>query len=161
MGNNYGKPPVRGEHHDRLQIFLGKWHAEGWSYGGAQQDPQNPRAARQRWISDEITEWHAGKFFLVQREHATIGADSALITHAVIGFDDAAQEYYSHAFENHGHYRRYTVRHAGNVWTLTSELERARIEISDDGATQQVTWEWRPHDDRWLPLCERTNRRVD
>ena len=160
MGNNYGQPPVRGDHHEQLEVFVGTWKSEGWSYGGQDQDPDHPKKSRQRWESDEVTHWHPGQFFLVQTEDARVGDDAKLITHSVLGFDDEKQEYYAHAVENHGFYRRYTVRREGCVWTLTSELERARIEFSD-GNTQQVTWEWRPRDNRWLPLCERTNCRVN
>ena len=30
-------------------------------------------------------------------------------------------------------------------------------EFSEDGMTQNVTWEWRPRDETSLPLCDRTN----
>ena len=42
---------------------------------------------------------------------------------------------------------------------MEGERERVRIVFSDDGNTQTVSWQWRPHDDQWLPLCDRTNTR--
>ena len=51
------------------------------------------------------------------------------------------------------------VRVDGLVWTLTAQLERARIQFSEDGDRQTVLWEWRPFDDEWLPLCDRVNIR--
>jgi hypothetical protein len=151
MGDNYGPAPVRGAQHDKLEMFVGRWHAEGRSFGADTADP---------WVSDEVTEWHPGKFFVVMREDARIGSSSTLNTHAVWGWDEAAGEYFAHTFENHGHCRRYRVRVDGRAWTLTGTTERARIEFSEDGNRQTVTWEWRPKDDRWVPLCERTNVRV-
>jgi hypothetical protein len=67
---------------------------------------------------------------------------------------------FADAVENHGFRRRYAVKNEGRVWTFTSDLERARIEISEDGRTQRVVWEYRPVGEAWVPLCERTNRRV-
>jgi hypothetical protein len=40
------------------------------------------------------------------------------------------------------------------------ETERARIEFSEDGRQQMITWEWRPRD-QWLPLCDRVAVRQD
>lgn len=138
MPSNYGPPPVRGSAHQRLDPFVGTWHAEGVSYG-ANQDPKQPRANGQPWTSDETTVWHPGGFFLIQHEHAVVGS-GALITHAVIGYDPAAEHYVAHAVENHGHYRRYVVRVDGRVWTFTADLERSRIEFSEDGQTQTVLY---------------------
>jgi hypothetical protein len=114
MADNYGPSPVRGPDHERLQAFVGKWHAEG-----------------------------------------------PLITHGVIGYDAKTADYFIHAFENHGYQNRYVGGVDGRIWTFTGERERVRIVFSDDGRTRTITWEWRPHDDEWLPLCDQTNIRVD
>jgi hypothetical protein len=158
MTSNYGPPPVRGAAHQRLNVFVGTWHAEGVSYGEGQ-NPKDPRSNGQPWKSDETTVWHPGGFFLLQDEHAQVGA-GVLVTHGVIGYDASEGEYYAHAFANHGHYRRYVIDVDERVWTFTADLERARIEFSEDLQTQSVTWEWRPFGDEWLPLCDRTNVRV-
>lgn len=158
MASNYGPPPVRGPEHERLGVLVGTWHAEGVSYGEGQ-DPKQPRAHSRPWISDETTVWHPGGFFVIQHEHAQAGSGS-LITHSVIGYDAAAGHYVAHAVENHGHFRRFVVRLDGLIWTFTADLERARIEFSRDLRTQKVFWEWRPFDNEWLPLCERTNVRI-
>lgn len=158
MADNYGPPPVQGPEHERLGVFIGRWRAEGQSYG-QNQDRKNPRAAAQPWVSTEATDWHPGKFFVIQREDAKTGSDS-LITHAVIGYDPHTSDYVAHAFENHGHHNKYVGRVDGRTWTFRGDKERVRIEFSEDGNTQTVSWEWRPHDDEWLPLCDRTNVRV-
>ena len=46
------------------------------------------------------------------------------------------------------------------TWTLTGEHERATYRFSDDGRTQDISWEWKPAEE-WLPLCDRTAHRVD
>ena len=158
MADNYGPPPVRGPAHERLGAFVGKWRAEGQSYAN-DQDRTKPRAAVQPWVSNEVTEWHPGGFFVIQREDATTGSEP-LITHAVIGHEEQTGDYISHTFENHGYHNRYVGRVEGRVWTFTGQRERVRIEFSQDGTRQTVSWEWRPHDDEWLPLCDRTNVRV-
>jgi hypothetical protein len=150
MASNYGPPPVRGPCHELLAQFAGRWRAEGTSYG-RNQNPDRPRDHPEPWVSTETTVWHAGGFFLVVDEVAKVG-EEALVTHAVIGFDQAADAYVAHAFENHGHYRRYAVRNDGRTWTWSSSTERARIEFSEDGRSQDVRWEWRPFGDRWC-LC--------
>jgi hypothetical protein len=152
-------PPTRGERHDALAVFLGRWRAEGKSYGGPSQSDDDPRGAAERWVSTHTGAWHTGEFFLVQDERARI-AGSPLDTLSVMGVDASTGRYFARCFENHGFYRRYDVTVDGPVWTLTGETERARIEFSADGRTQTITWEWRPRD-RWLPLCDRVARRED
>lgn len=156
---NYGEPPRLGPEYERLGIFAGNWRAEGTSYG-ADQDPAAPRANGAAWSSEETVRLLDGGFFLILDERAMVGSD-LLVTHAIIGWDKAAGQYVSHAAENHGHYRRYEIAVSGRTWTLDSGTERARIEFSEDGTYQTVFWEWRPKGDRWLPLCERVNRRID
>lgn len=141
-----------------LGAFVGHWHAVGQSFA-TNKDPTHPRGAAEPWVSDEATEGHPGKFVVVQHEDAMAGSAS-LITHAVIGYDPASGDYIAHAFENHGHYRRYVVRVVERTWTFTGDTERARVEFSEDGNTQTVRWEWRPDGDEWLPLCDRTNVRA-
>lgn len=156
MAENYGSPPVRTSRHDRLGDFVGTWHAVGRSYA-KNQDPKEPRAAAEPWVSDDTTARHPGQFFVTQLEDARAGTAS-LVTHAVIGCDD--EGYVVHAFTNQGHHNRYTGRVDGRVWTFGGDKERVRIEFNEDGNEQTVVWEWRPRGEEWLPLCDRTNTRV-
>lgn len=64
--------PVRGLQHDKLSVFIGKWHAEGHSYA-AGQTPNEPRLKAETWTSDETFEWIDGKFFVLQRWQAMTG----------------------------------------------------------------------------------------
>lgn len=149
--------PKRGDLHEALAVFLGRWHAEGNSYGSPNQPADDPKSAAEPWISSHTGTWHTGEYFLIQDERATTGS-STLDTLSVMGVDATTGRYVARCFENHGFYRHYDVSCDGLVWTVMGETERARIVFSPDGKTQTITWEWRPKD-RWLPLCDRIARR--
>lgn len=151
-------PPTRGPQHHALEVFLGKWRAEGQSYGGPRQPESDPKGSPEPWVSTHTGKWHTGEFLLIQDERATTGG-SPFDTLSIMGVDPAGS-YFARSFENHGFYRHYEVAVDGRVWTLSGESERARIEFSADGKTQTVTWEWRP-DGTWLPLCDRVAVRDD
>jgi len=151
--------PTRGDQHQALAVFLGRWRAAGQSYGSANQPADDPKSAAEQWTSTHTGKWHTGEYFFIQDERAMAGANP-LDTLSVMGVDDKTRRYFARCFENHGFYRHYDVSVDGRVWTLAGETERARIEFSADGGTQTITWEWRPKD-RWLPLCDRIARRED
>ena len=152
------RTPKRGPEHERLRAFLGRWHAEGQSYG-AGQSQADPRGSVERWVSDETCEWLPGEFFIVQTWDAMTGAN-AFKGLAIIGYDPETATYVTRSFENHGFFREYVTRIEGNVWTFTGDTERARVEFSDNGDTQEIKWEWRPDGKTWLPLCDRKAVRV-
>jgi hypothetical protein len=152
-------PPKRGAQHEKLSVFLGRWRAEGQSYPSPKQPGDDPRSAAEPWVSTHVGRWHSGEFFLIQEERAMTGANP-FDTLSVMGVDPRTRLHFARSFENHGFYRHYDVAVDGRVWTLTGELERARIEFSADGRTQTIAWEWRPNA-RWLPLCDRVAVRED
>ena len=47
----------------------------------------------------------------------------------------------------------------GRTWTLSGEHERATYKFSEDGRSQEISWEWKPGEG-WLPLCDRTAHRI-
>ena len=150
------KPGTDPEPHELLTAFLGDWHAEGTSYGGDQQSPENPRAGATPWRSIHSARWHSGEYFVVQDERANGPFD----TLSLMGWDAEANRYFVRTIENHGFARDYTMTVDGRTWTLTGAHERATHEFSEDGRTQEISWEWKP-DREWLPLCDRTAHRVD
>jgi uncharacterized protein DUF1579 len=152
-------PPRRGAQHEALAVFLGTWHATGKSYGIPERPENDPRSAAQPWVSTHTATWHPGKFFLIQDEHANPG-DNRFDTLSIMGVDARTKRYFARTFENHGFYRHYEVAVDGRIWTFLGDLERAQIELSADGNTQTITWEWRPTG-RWLPLCDRVAVRTD
>ena len=150
--------PTRGEQHEALAVFLGRWAAEGTSFGIAPPGA-DPRSAPTPWVSTHTTWWHTGRFFLVQDERANPGPDP-FDTLSVMGVDAKSGQYFARCFENHGFYRHYDVSRNGRVWTFSGETERARVEFSPDGRRQTIAWEWRPKGE-WLPLCDRVAVRQD
>ena len=151
--------PVRGEAHQALAVFLGRWRAEGKSYGSPSQAVDDPKSGAEPWVSTHTGKWHTGAFFLIQDERATVGSNP-FDTLSVLGYDADTGRCFARCFENHGFYRDYDVVGNGRVWVLRGEMERARIEFSEDGRTQTISWEWR-RSDGWLPLCDRVARRSD
>lgn len=144
--------------HRRLEVFSGRWHAEGDSYA-AGQDPDDPRGSIEKWVSDESAEWLDGGFFLVTHWDATTGG-KPFRGLGVMSYDAAKDSYASRSFENHGYFRKYAVSVDGDVWSFSGKSERARIEFADRGKTQIINWEWRQQGAAWLPLCDRTAVRV-
>ena len=56
--------------HEEMAVFLGGWHAEGTSYGGDEQWPDNQHAGASLWTSIHSARWHSGNYFIVQDERA-------------------------------------------------------------------------------------------
>jgi hypothetical protein len=151
--------PIRGAKQQALAAFLGRWRADGESYGSPNQSTDDPKGRSERWTSTHTAKWHTGEFFLVQDERAIVGG-KPFDTLSVMGVDAKTGRYFARTFENHGFYRCYTVDVDGRIWTLSGDSERARIEFSEDGRTQTINWEWHPGD-RWLPLCDRVAYREE
>lgn len=143
------------EPQDRLAVFLGDWHAEGTSYGGEDQSPDNPHAGATPWSSIHSARWHSGDYFIVQDERANGPFD----TLSLMGWDAGAGRYFARSIENHGFARDYSMTIEGRSWTLTGEHERATYKFSEGGRSQEISWEWKPGEE-WLPLCDRTAHRI-
>lgn len=144
--------------HERLEVFIGKWHAEGCSFAVGQ-PLSNPRGVTEKWLSDETFEWLHGRFFVMQRWDAMTGSNP-FHGIAIINWDDASQHYMTRSYENHGFIRDYITRVDGDIWTFTGATERARVEFTGGGNSQNIAWEWRKPGEDWRPLCDRVARRV-
>jgi hypothetical protein len=145
--------PERGAKHEALAVFLGRWRATGKSYNVPKQPEDDPKSAAEPWNSSHVGMWHTGEFFLIQDERASTES-GPFDTLSIMGVDPKTGNYFAKSFENHGFQRHYEVSVDGLVWTFAGDTERARIELSADGKTQTITWEWRPKE-QWLPLCDR------
>lgn len=147
-----------GTHVERLRVFVGKWRAEGESYA-AGQVADDPRASRVPWVSEETYEWLPGGFFLLHRWDAMVGAYPFKGTE-IVGYDNKRGCYFSHLFDNAGHHAEYRVSVDGRIWTFSEPDTRAVATFSDDADRIAFNWEWCSGGKGWLPLCERTARRI-
>ena len=152
------KPAKPGATHQRMNAFIGTWHAEGESYAVGQ-TKKDPRGSVEKWISDETCKWLPGQFFVIQTWDAKTGKSPFKGT-AIISHDADTGTYMTRSYENHGFVRDYITSVDGDVWSFSGDTERARIEFMDGGKTQKIAWEWRKAGEAWLPLCDRVARRV-
>jgi hypothetical protein len=134
------QPPKRGPEHDRLEVFLGKWTAEGKLGDGAEAT-----------ALDEY-EWLPGGFFLLHRGVMRFG-DKALESTQIISFDASIQKYRLNLFDNFGWARVYEGQVDGRIWKFTGARERLSIELQDE-ATMLVHWEQSDDGSTWRPLCD-------
>ncbi len=137
----------------QLDVFVGKWHAEGKSYADGQQK-DNPYASAVPWISDETYEWLPGNFFVLHTWDAKLG-DKHFIGTEIIGYDEKEGGFFTHFFDNSGFHPNYKVTVDGNVWNFTEPSTRAKVTVDDDENKMTFNWEWRKEDNDWLPLCDR------
>ena len=140
-------PVTRTELHTALEVFVGRWRAEGWAYTGT---------GRERWFSTIEVKWHTGEFFLIQDERQYSGEEASGVfeTHSVFGVEPGTNDYFVHNFENHGFFRLYKVKRDARIWTFDGQTERARYEFSEDGRKVTIAWELLKGG-VWKPLCDR------
>jgi len=154
-------PPTRSELHAALDVFAGRWRAEGWSYPGADPAAQDPKQPRERWLSTIDAYWHTGGFFLLQDERCYAGEDTSGVfeTHSVFGVEPGTDRFFVHNFENHGFFRLYRLSREANVWTFEGQTERARYEFSENHRKVTIAWELKKGGE-WRPLCDRVAIRI-
>jgi Protein of unknown function (DUF1579) len=133
-----------GAEHQLLNIFVGKWHTEGLSYGSGQ-SKENPYDSSVRWIGAESYEWLPGGFFLVHHFDGQVG-DSPINGMEFIGYDAASQTYTSHSFDNHGKILIGQRSFRDGTWSYIGTDYRNTYVFGNDGNTMTIHWEW---------LCEK------
>jgi hypothetical protein len=154
-------PVNRSDAHAALEVFVGRWRAEGWSYTGTEPGASDPRQSRERWLSTIEARWHTGKFFLLQDERSYSGEDTSGVfeTHSVFGVDPHTDEPFVYTFENHGFFRMYKLRRDGNTWAFDGQTERARYEFAEGGRKITIAWELKKGG-QWQPLCDRVALKI-
>lgn len=155
---NPGRSPEPGAEVQRLRPFVGSWRAEGKSYAVGQV-AANPRASSVPWRSDETYEWLPGGFFLLHRWDAMVGTYMFRGTE-IIGYDPRQGRYFTQFFDNAGNHAEYQVVVDGNTWTFSEPATRVAATFANDGNELDFRWEWMNAGSDWLPLCERTARRM-
>lgn len=153
------KTAQRTSAHRQLDVFAGTWRARGESFGGPEQNPDDPRANPAVWTSEESYEWLPGGFFMLHKWDALIGKRPFKGTE-IVGYDEAEGGFFTRMFDNGGNHPQYVAAVQGNLWTFAEEETRATITFSGDTNRMDVKWEWRQGDGEWLPLCDRTANRV-
>ncbi len=140
-----------------LDVFVGKWHAEGESYAEGE-----PGAAlidsTAKWVSDETFEWLPGGYFLLHRWDARVGSRE-FTGIEVFGYNELTKQYFAHAYDNEGNNPTYVVTLENNSWTIQDPSTRATITESMDGSTMTWSWQWKHPHGEWLPLCDRVATR--
>ena len=142
----------------KLDVFIGKWHAEGQSYAEGQQK-DNPLASAVPWTSDESYKWLPGNFFILHKWDAKLG-DNAFIGTEIIGYDEKKGVFFTHFFDNAGFHPEYKATVDVNVWNFTEPSSRAKVTVDNDKNKMTFHWEWRKEDNDWLPLCDRVATRI-
>ena len=56
--------PVHSDKHEALAVFLGRWRAEGESYGSPKQAVEAPKRVTEPWLSTHTGKWHTGELHL-------------------------------------------------------------------------------------------------
>lgn len=139
----------------QLDVFVGKWQAEGESFGehtGGSASPEN-------WVSEESYEWLPGGYFLLHRWDARVGSKE-FTGIEIIGYDEATGTYFARMFDNMGNKPEYSIRQEDGAWIFTGTSSRATVRESIDGSTMEWKWEQQKAGGDWQPLCNRTATRL-
>ena len=148
---------MRNEELNKLNVFIGKWHHEGTSYGEGQ-DINNPSASAVPWVSDESYEWLPGNFFVLHKWSAKTG-NSSFIGTEVIGYDETKKEFFAYFFDNSGFHPIYKVTVENDTWNFSEPNTKAKVIINNND-TITFNWLWKHDGSAWLPLCDRIAKRV-
>ena len=154
-----GQPLVPSAEHQLLNIFVGKWHLEGLSYGSGQAY-ENPHDSSVRWSAEETYEWLPGGFFLANRFEAKIG-NTPISGIEIVGYDAMSQSYPSQLFDSYGRILSGQRSIRDGVWSSSIGTEyRTTYAFHNDDNTLTSCWEWLDGDD-WLVLADLEGTRVN
>jgi hypothetical protein len=145
----------RGREHALMEMLIGRWHVQGHNALAAPNAPGTPVSGEQSY------EWLPGRFFVLGRWSRRFGdaGDDAHVGTSIIGHDPDRGGLFAHHYDNLGYAREYVVLVNDHVWSLSGRHERARIELSLDGASFHETWQLSKDGVIWQPLCELVGRR--
>ena len=138
--------PTLGPEHKRLDVFVGRWTAEGTTALGASDPSEN-------MTQQHTYEWLPGGFHILHRWAGQIGPHEHTGVE-IIGYDAGADAYEVHFFDSDGWARTYQARARDRVWTFTGTRERCAIMFVDDGRTMTTHWDRSTDGVTWEPLCD-------
>ena len=147
-----GQPLIPSAELQLLNVFVGKWHTEGLSYGSGQ-SKENPYDSPVRWSGEESYEWLPGGFFLVNHFDAKIG-NTAISGIETVGYDAVSQSYPSQLFDSYGRILSGQRSIRDGVWSSSIGTEyRTTYAFRNEGNTLASRWEWLDGDD-WFVLAD-------
>jgi Protein of unknown function (DUF1579) len=138
--------PTLGPEHRQLDVFVGRWTAEGRTAAG-------PSGTSENMTHQHTYEWLPGGFHLLHRWDGRIGPRESKGIE-IIGYDAGANVYEAHFFDSDGWARIYQARARDRVWTFSGPRERCSILFADDGTTMTIHWDHSPDGQTWQPLCD-------
>ena len=154
-----GQPLIPSAELQLLNVFVGKWHLEGLSYGSGQAY-ENPHDSSVRWSAEETYEWLPGGFFLVNRFDAKIG-NTAISGIEMVGYDAVSQSYPSQLFDSYGRILSGQRSIRDGVWSSSIGTEyRTTYAFRNEGNTLASRWEWLDGND-WFVLADLEGTKVN
>jgi Protein of unknown function (DUF1579) len=148
-----------GPDHQRLAVFLGRWHTTG----EVAPDGSTPAA---KVDAIDTYEWYPGKFFLVHHADARVGNDS-LRSIEIIGYDPQRQRYSASFFDSTGGSGIEEIRADGNTWTwrgsnvMGVKEHRCIAVVSGDGKTVRARHEKSDDGKNWALWMDVTLRKQE
>ncbi|MEU7004294.1 DUF1579 family protein [Nonomuraea sp. NPDC046570] len=137
----------------RLDALVGRWRSEGQTVATSSQPAV-------RIVGSDTYEWLDGGFFLIHRVDVQMNDDKVEVIEMIGPYDPATRTYPMRSFDNHGNF---VTMHASvdddGLWTFTSETERARLAIAEDGTTMTARWERTDNGSTWEHWMDMTFRR--
>jgi hypothetical protein len=144
-------PPSRGEAHERLEVFVGRWINEG---AMAMADGSDVRV-----VTSDVYEWGPGGFFLVHTAHGRIG-DTGVGGIEIIGVDRGNGGYRCEFFDSMGNVSSQSLVERDGVWTWVGDGTRCTVMISPDGQEMAAHHERQVDTRGWEPSMDVTLRRT-
>lgn len=130
---------MSGIEHQKLSIFIGKWHTTGEVAATA-----STPATRVNFT--DTYRWYPGEFFLVHDAAGTVGEEHSHSLE-IIGYDAERGCYLATFFDSTGGHGTETIHHEGNTWTwrgsdvMGVKEHRCIAVVSEDGRSIQARHE--------------------
>jgi hypothetical protein len=138
----------RGPEHERLDVFVGRWHTRGEILAGGANAAATLEAI-------DTYEWLPGGFFLLHHVDGRMGGEVVQALE-IIGYDASRPGYFTHAFDSQGRFSSYESELRDGALTIRGRTERFSGQFSPDGGTLTGSWERSDDGGRWSPWMKVT-----